>query len=210
MALAPVSWDAPPAYNGPDVHLVGVPASVAALRSGAKVFSGLGGLEVLLCFESLDSTDLHDLDTLMGGDIADCLPFLRPRVAPVSLAAEVSSIAGQRELAALLAESNGTLSSETLVVCDNFDNMRREWTAISEAARQAAERRADEHVLDVNALVDFLMENKPKINVMFNWMRLAALLHHFAEDTPISEVREAFPKTRQWRFGLRFFKFKTS
>ncbi|OWY94026.1 hypothetical protein PHMEG_00036366 [Phytophthora megakarya] len=98
MALAPVRWDAPHAYNGPDVHLVGIPASVA------KVYPGHGGLEVLLCFESLDSTDLHDLDTLMGGDVADCLPFLRPRVAPVSLAAEVSSIAGQRELAALLGQ----------------------------------------------------------------------------------------------------------
>ncbi|OWY92854.1 hypothetical protein PHMEG_00037966, partial [Phytophthora megakarya] len=56
-----------------------------------------------------------------------------------------------------------------------------------EAARQAAERRAEERVLDVNALMDFLMGNKPKINVMFNWMRLAALLHHFAEGTPIPE-----------------------
>ncbi|OWY96898.1 hypothetical protein PHMEG_00032716 [Phytophthora megakarya] len=164
MALAPVSWDAPPAYDGPDVHPVGVPASVAARRSGAKVYPGHGGLEVLLCFESLDSTDLHDLDTLMGGDVADCLPFLRPRIAPASLAAEVSSIAGQRELAALLgqfpldrlaerminsfsfirrllakirhlraaseAESNGTLSSETLVARDNFDTMRREWTVM--------------------------------------------------------------------------------
>ncbi|OWY91914.1 hypothetical protein PHMEG_00039285 [Phytophthora megakarya] len=85
----------------------------------------------------------------MGGDVADCLSSLHPRVAPASLAAEVNSIAGQRELAALLsqfpldrlaerminslffihrllakvrhlqaasvAESNGTLSSETLV-----------------------------------------------------------------------------------------------
>ncbi|OWY93544.1 hypothetical protein PHMEG_00037026 [Phytophthora megakarya] len=58
----------------------------------------------------------------------------------------------------------------------------------SEAARQAAERRAEERVLDVNALVDFLMGNKPKINVMFNWVRLSALLHHFAEGTPIPEV----------------------
>ncbi|OWY98513.1 hypothetical protein PHMEG_00030708 [Phytophthora megakarya] len=57
----------------------------------------------------------------------------------------------------------------------------------SEAARQAAERRAEERVLDVNALVDFLMGNKPKINVMFNWVRLSALLHHFAEGTPIPE-----------------------
>ncbi|OWZ08590.1 hypothetical protein PHMEG_00018836 [Phytophthora megakarya] len=207
----------------------------------------------------------------MSGDVADCLPSLRPRVAPASLAAEVSFIAGHRELAAFLgqfpldrlaerminsvsfirrllakirhlqaapeAESNGTLSSETLVARDNFDAMRRERTAMcrhwgqrvqtlkqdridsesflrqghrdaesrhqarvteltdqvaqlqaqlrdSEAAHQAAERRAD---LDVNALVDFLMGNKPKINVMFNWMRLAALLHHFAEGTPIPE-----------------------
>ncbi|OWY97707.1 hypothetical protein PHMEG_00031701 [Phytophthora megakarya] len=238
MALAPVSWDAPPAYNGPDVHLVSIPASVAALRSGAKVYPGHVGLEVLLCFESLDSTDLHDLDTLMGGDVADCLPLLRPRVAPASIAAEVSFIAGQRESAALLgqfplyrlaerminslsfirrllakirhlqvaseAESNGTLSSETLVARENFDAMRREWTVMcrhwgqrvrsleqsrtisenslrqghrdaesrhqarvtdltdqvaqlqaqlraSDTARQAAERGADERVLDVNA-----------------------------------------------------------
>ncbi|OWY96794.1 hypothetical protein PHMEG_00032849 [Phytophthora megakarya] len=258
LALAPVSWDAPPFYNGPDVHLVGVPASVAALRSGAKVFPGHGGLEVLLCFESLDATDLQDLDRLMGGDVANY----------------VSSIAGQRELAALegqfpldrLAErmsdsfsfirrllakirhlqaaseddSNGTLSSETLVARDNFNTMRREWTVMcrhwgqrvrsleraradsenflrqghrdaesrhqariteltdqvaqlqgqlrnSEAARQAAKRRAEERVLNVNALIDFLMGNKPKINVMFNWMRLASLLHHFAEGTPIPE-----------------------
>ncbi|OWY98650.1 hypothetical protein PHMEG_00030534 [Phytophthora megakarya] len=59
----------------------------------------------------------------------------------------------------------------------------------SEAAHQAAERRAEERVLDVNALVDFLMRNKPKINVMFNWMRLAALLHHFVEGTAILEGR---------------------
>ncbi|OWZ10361.1 hypothetical protein PHMEG_00016798 [Phytophthora megakarya] len=204
----------------------------------------------------------------MGGDVADCLPFLRPRVAPASLAAEVGSIAGQRELAALLgqflaerminsfirrllakirhlqatseAERSSTLSSETLVARENFDTMRRECTVMcrhwsqrvqslerartdsenflrqghrdaesrhqariteltdqvaqfqaqlrdSEAARQAAERRAEERVLDVNALVDFLMGNKPKINVMFNWVRLSALLHHFAEGTPISE-----------------------
>ncbi|OWY92510.1 hypothetical protein PHMEG_00038457, partial [Phytophthora megakarya] len=242
--------------------------------SGARVYPGHGGLEVLLCFESMDATDLQDLDRLMVVEVADCLPFLRPRVAPASLAAEVSSIAGQRELAALLgqfpldrlaermtnsfsfirrllakirhlqaaseADSNGTLSSETLVARDNFDTMRREWTVMcrhwgqrvrslerartdsenflrqghratesrhqtritelmdqvaqlqaqlrdSEAARQAAERRAEERVLDVNALVDFLMGNKPKINVMFNWMRLAALLHHFAEGTPIPE-----------------------
>ncbi|OWZ22537.1 hypothetical protein PHMEG_0002763 [Phytophthora megakarya] len=57
----------------------------------------------------------------------------------------------------------------------------------SEAARHAAERRTEERVLDVNALVDFLMGNKPKINVMFKWMRLAALLHHFAEGTSIPE-----------------------
>ncbi|OWZ02232.1 hypothetical protein PHMEG_00026243 [Phytophthora megakarya] len=274
MPLAPVSWDAPPVYDGPDVHLVGVPASIAALRSGAKVYPGPGGLEVLLCFESLDATDLQDLDRLMGGDVADCLPFLRPRVAPASLAAEMGSIAGQRELAALLgqfpldrlaerminsfsfirrllakirhlqaaseAERSGTLSSETLVARENFDTRHREWTAMcrhwgqrvqslqrartdnenflrqghhdaasrhqariteltdqvaqlqaqlrdSEAARQAAERRAEERVLDVSALVDFLMGNKPKVNVMFNWMRLAALLHHFAEGTLIPE-----------------------
>ncbi|OWY92700.1 hypothetical protein PHMEG_00038186 [Phytophthora megakarya] len=274
MALAPVSWDAPPAYDGPDVHLVGVPASVVVLQGGAKVYLGHGGLEVLLCFDSLDTTNLQDLDTLMVGDVADCLPSLYPRVAPASLAAEVNSIAGQRELALLLgqfpldrlserminylsfvrrllakfghlqaasaAENNGTLSSETLVARDTFDAMRREWIAMcrywvqrvralkqdridserflrqghhdaesrhqarvqeltdqvaqlqaplrdSEAARQAAERRAEERVLDVNALVDFLMGNKPKTNVMFNWMRLAALLHHFAEGTAILE-----------------------
>ncbi|OWY96410.1 hypothetical protein PHMEG_00033328, partial [Phytophthora megakarya] len=138
------------------------------------------------------------------------------------------------------AERHGTLSSETLVVRDNYDTIRREWIAMcrhwgqrvqslerartdsenflrqghrvaeyrhqariaeltdqvaqlqaqlrdSEAARQAAERRAEERVLDVNALVDFLMGNKPKINVMFNWVRLSALLHHFAEGTPIPE-----------------------
>ncbi|OWY93689.1 hypothetical protein PHMEG_00036825, partial [Phytophthora megakarya] len=233
---------------------------------------GHGGLEVLLCFESLDTADLQDLNTFMGGDVADCLPTLRQCVAPTTLAAEVNSIVGQRELAALLsqfpldrlaerminslsfihrllakvrhlqaasvAESNGTLSSETLVARDNFDTMRREWTAMcrhwsqrvrtlkqdridsedflrqghrdaearhqarvteltdqvaqlqaqlrdSEAVRQAAERRAEERVFDVNALVDFLMGNKPKINVMFNWMCLAALLHHFAKGTPI-------------------------
>ncbi|OWY92850.1 hypothetical protein PHMEG_00037972 [Phytophthora megakarya] len=105
MALAPVSWDAPPAYDGPDIHLVGVPASVVALQGGAKVYPGHGGLEVLLCFESLDTTDLQDLNTLMGGDVADCLPALRQRVAPVPHAAEVNSIAGQRELAALLGNS---------------------------------------------------------------------------------------------------------
>ncbi|OWY92192.1 hypothetical protein PHMEG_00038906, partial [Phytophthora megakarya] len=155
---------APPAYNGPDVHLVGVPASVAALRSGARVYPGHGGLEVLLCFESLDATNIQDLDRIMGGDVADCLPFLRPRVAPTSLAAEVGSIAGQRELAALLgqfpldrlaermiksfsfirqllakirhlqaaseAERSGTLSPETLVARENFDTMRRVWTAM--------------------------------------------------------------------------------
>ncbi|OWZ15321.1 hypothetical protein PHMEG_00011065, partial [Phytophthora megakarya] len=56
-----------------------------------------------------------------------------------------------------------------------------------EAARQAVQRRTDERVLDVNALVDFLMVNKLKINVMFNWMCLAALLHPFAEGTSIPE-----------------------
>ncbi|OWY99576.1 hypothetical protein PHMEG_00029400, partial [Phytophthora megakarya] len=128
--------------------------------------------------------------------------------------------------AASEAGSSGTLSSETLVARENFDAMRREWTAMcrhwsqrvrtlqqdrvdgedflrqgrrdaesrhqariaeltdqvaqlqtqlrdSEAACQAAERRAEERVLDVNALVGFLMGNKPKINVMFNWMRLS-------------------------------------
>ncbi|OWY93022.1 hypothetical protein PHMEG_00037728 [Phytophthora megakarya] len=164
-AVAPVSWYAPPAYNGPDVHLIGIPASVAALQSGARVYPGHGGLEVLLCFEILDTTDLQDIDGLMGMDVADCLPFLRPRVAPASLAAEANSIAGHRELAALLgqfpldrlaerminslsfirrllakvrhlqaasdAEHHGTLSSETLVARDNYDTMRREWTAMS-------------------------------------------------------------------------------
>ncbi|OWY93522.1 hypothetical protein PHMEG_00037055 [Phytophthora megakarya] len=68
------------------------------------VYPGHGGLEVLLCFEGLDNTDLQDLNTLMGGDVADCLPALRQRVAPITLAAEVNSIAGQRELAALLSQ----------------------------------------------------------------------------------------------------------
>ncbi|OWY99095.1 hypothetical protein PHMEG_00029970 [Phytophthora megakarya] len=244
------------------------------MQGGAKVYPGHGDLEVLLCFESLDATDLQDLNVLMGGEDADCLPTLRQRVAPVSLAAEVKSIAGQRELAALLgqfpldrlaerminslsfirrllakirhlraaseAEGSGTLSSETLVALENFDVMRREWTAMcrhwgqhvrtlkqdrldgenflrqghrdtefhhqarireltdqvaqlqaqlrdSEAARHAAERRAAGRILDVNALVDFLMRKQPNINVMFNWMRLAALLYHFAEGTPIPE-----------------------
>ncbi|OWZ10255.1 hypothetical protein PHMEG_00016924 [Phytophthora megakarya] len=104
MALAPVSWDAPPVYGGPDIHLVGVPASIVAMEGGAKVYPGHGGLEVLLCFESLDATDLKDLDALMGGDVADCLPTLCQRAAPITLAAEVISIAGQRELAALLGQ----------------------------------------------------------------------------------------------------------
>ncbi|OWY96743.1 hypothetical protein PHMEG_00032912 [Phytophthora megakarya] len=274
MALTPVSWNAPPVYDGPDVHLVGVPASVAALQSEAKVYPGHGGLEVLLCFESLDNADLQNLNTLMGGDVADCLPTLLQCVAPTTLAEEMNSIAGQRELAALLsqfpldrlaesminslsfirrllakirhhqaasaAESNGTLLSEILVARENFDAMRREWTTMcrhwsqrvrilkqgriagedflrqrhrdaesrhqaritaltgqvaqlqaqirdSETARQAAERRAEERFLDVKALVDFLMGNKPKTNVMFNWMRLVALLHHFAECITIPE-----------------------
>ncbi|OWZ05172.1 hypothetical protein PHMEG_00022786 [Phytophthora megakarya] len=227
--------------------MVGVPASIVAMQGGAKVYPGHGGLEVLLCFESLDATDLQDLNVPMRGDVADGLPTLRQRVAPVTLAAEVNSIAGQRELAVLLgqfplnrlaerminslffirrlltkirhlraaseAEGSGTLSSETLVARENFDVMRREWTAMcrhwgqhvrtlkhgrldgenflrqghrdaefhhqarireltdqvaqlqaqlrdSEAGRQAAERRAAERILDVNALVDFLMENK--------------------------------------------------
>ncbi|OWZ00038.1 hypothetical protein PHMEG_00028857 [Phytophthora megakarya] len=123
MALAPVSWDAPPACNGSDVHLVGVPASVAALRSGAKVYPGHGGLEVLLCFESLDTTDLRDLDRLMGGDVADCLLFLRPRVAPTSLAAEVSSIAGHRELAALLGQFPLDRLAERMI--NSFSFIRR-------------------------------------------------------------------------------------
>ncbi|OWY95623.1 hypothetical protein PHMEG_00034322 [Phytophthora megakarya] len=272
MALAPVSWDAPPTYDGPDIHLVGVPASAVALQGGAKVYPGNGGLEVLLCFESLDTKDLQDLDTLMGGDVADCLPTLRQRVAATTPTAEVISIAGQGELAALLdqfpldrlaerminslsfirrilakirhlqaasaAENSGTLSCETLLARESFAAMRREWTAMcrhwgqhvrtlkqdridsesflrqdhcdaesrhqariqeltdqvaqlqaqlrdSEAARQAAERCTKERVLDVNALVVFRIGNKPKISVMFNWMRLAALLHHFAEGTPI-------------------------
>ncbi|OWY96524.1 hypothetical protein PHMEG_00033186 [Phytophthora megakarya] len=271
MALAPVSWDAPPVS---DVHLAGVPASIVAMQGGAKVYPGHGGLEVLLCFEILDAADAQDLNTLIGGDVADCLPTLCQSVAPVSLAAEVNYITGQRELAALLsqfpldrlaermisslsfirrllakirylrlaseAEGCGTLSSETLVGRENLDIMRREWTAMcrhwgqrvralkqdridsedflrqghrdakfhhqarireltdqvarlqdqlrdSETARQAAERRAAEHILDVIALVDFLMGNQPKINMMFNWIRLAALLHHFAEGTPIPE-----------------------
>ncbi|OWZ09211.1 hypothetical protein PHMEG_00018122 [Phytophthora megakarya] len=254
MNLAPVSRDAPPVYRGPEIHLVGVPASIVAMQGGAIVYPGHGGLEVLLCFESLDATDLQDPNVLMGGDVADCLLTLRERVAPVSLAAEVNSIAGQRELAALLgpfpldrlaerminslsfirrlldkirhlraaskAEGCDTLSSETLVARENFNIMRREWTAMisyakviatlssitkrireltdqvarlqaqlrdSEAARQAAERRAAKRLLDVNALVDFLMGIQSKINVMFNWMRLAALLHHFAEGTPLPE-----------------------
>ncbi|OWY93047.1 hypothetical protein PHMEG_00037695 [Phytophthora megakarya] len=166
LAVVPVSWDMPPAYNGPDVHLAG----------------------------SLDATDFQDLDKLMGGDIADCLPFLRPRVAPASLAAEVDSIAEDDQFllirrllakirhlqAASEAERSGTLSSETLVARENFDTIQltdqvaqlQAQLRDSEAARQAAERRAEERVLDVNALVDFLMGNKPKINVMFNWMRL--------------------------------------
>ncbi|OWY92071.1 hypothetical protein PHMEG_00039074, partial [Phytophthora megakarya] len=236
---------------------VGVPASVAALQGGANVYPGHGGLEVLLRFESLDTADLQDLNTLMGGDVADCLPTLRQCVAPTTLAAVVNSIAGQQDdqllsfirrllakirhpQAASAAERNGTLSSETLVARENFAAMRREWSTMcrhrsqrvralkqdridgedflrrgyrdtesrhqarmteltdqvarlqaqlrdSEAARQAAERRAEERVLNVNALVDFLMGNKPKINVMLNWMRLAALLRHFAEGTAIPE-----------------------
>ncbi|OWZ08657.1 hypothetical protein PHMEG_00018763 [Phytophthora megakarya] len=239
MALAHVSRDAQPVYGGPDIHLVGLPALIVAMQGGAKVYPGHGGLEVLLYFKSLDATDLQDLDTLIGGDVADFLPILRPRVAPITLAAERMNnslsfihwlLAKIRHLqAASTAESSGTLSSETLVARKNCDAMRREWTAMcrhwgqrvrtlnqdsidsenflrqghrdaefhhqarireltdqvarlqaqlrdSEAARQAAERRATERILDVNALVDFLMGNQPKINVMFNWMRLAALL----------------------------------
>ncbi|OWY94209.1 hypothetical protein PHMEG_00036131 [Phytophthora megakarya] len=285
--------------------IVGVSASVAALRGGARVYPGHGGLEVLLCFESLDATDLQDLNRLMGGDAADCLPFLRPRVAPASLAAEVGSIAGQRELAALLgqfpldrlaerminsfsfirrllakirhlqaasdAERSGTLSpwwltristpcvasgpscadigasaygpSSELALTARTSSVKGIVTLspatkrslnsklsfeTSETARQAAERRAEERVLDVNALVDFLMGNKPKINVMFNWVRLSALLHHFAEGTPIPEgwltninvvalddprcecPEYVFPKTRQRRLDFGFFASTTS
>ncbi|OWY91595.1 hypothetical protein PHMEG_00039754 [Phytophthora megakarya] len=155
MALAPVSWDAPPAYDGPDVHLVGVPASVAALQGGAKVYPGHAVLRESGHRGSPRPQPIH---------VADCLPTLRQCVAPTTLAAEVNSIAGQRELAALLsrfpldrlaerminslsfirrllakirhlqaasaAESNGTLSSETLVARENFDAMRREWTTM--------------------------------------------------------------------------------
>ncbi|OWZ11489.1 hypothetical protein PHMEG_00015484 [Phytophthora megakarya] len=277
MALVPVSWDAPPVYRGPDAHLVGLPASIVAMQGGAKVYPGYGGLEILLCFESLDATDFQDLNTLMDGDVTDCLPTLHQSIVHVSLATEVSPVAGQRELAALLsqfpldrlaerminslsfirrllaktrhlratseAEGCGTLSSQTLMARDNFDTIRLEWSAAmcrywsqrvqtlkqeradsenfqrqglrdaafshqgrvrdlmdqivqlqsqlrdSEAAPQAAERRANERVLDVNTLVDFLMGNQSKIKVMCKWMRLAALLHHFAEGTSIPEGR---------------------
>ncbi|OWY93443.1 hypothetical protein PHMEG_00037169 [Phytophthora megakarya] len=74
------------------------------MQGGAKVYPVHGGLEVLLCFESLDATDHQDLNALMGEDVADCLPTLRKRVIPISLGAEVNSIAGQRELAALLGQ----------------------------------------------------------------------------------------------------------
>ncbi|OWZ15457.1 hypothetical protein PHMEG_00010889 [Phytophthora megakarya] len=220
MALAPVSWDAPPVYGGPDIHLVGVPASIVAVQGGAKVYPGHGGLEVLLCFERLDATDLQDLNALMDGDVADCLPTLRQRSAPVSIAAEVNSIAGQRELAALLGQfplgqcvralKQDRIDGENFLrqghrdaefhhqarIQELTDQVTQLQTQLrdSEAARQAAERRAAERILDVNALVDFLIGNQPMINVMFNWMRLAALLHHFAEGTPIPEgwLIEAF------------------
>ncbi|OWZ02557.1 hypothetical protein PHMEG_00025863 [Phytophthora megakarya] len=57
---------------------------------------------------------------------------------------------------------------------------------------------------------------------MFNWMRLAALLHHFAEGTPMPEgwltninvvARDdprSFPKTQQRRLVFEFFASKTS
>ncbi|OWZ01881.1 hypothetical protein PHMEG_00026658 [Phytophthora megakarya] len=63
----------------------------------------------------------------------------------------------------------------------------------SETARQAAERRAEERVLDcrferkADSEHPRRFPNKPKIIVMFNWMRLAAPLHHFAEGTAIPE-----------------------
>ncbi|OWZ09960.1 hypothetical protein PHMEG_00017260 [Phytophthora megakarya] len=31
------------------------------------------------------------------------------------------------------------------------------------------------------------MGDQPKFNVMLNWMRLSALIHHFADGTPIPE-----------------------
>ncbi|OWY92750.1 hypothetical protein PHMEG_00038114 [Phytophthora megakarya] len=68
------------------------------------------------------------------------------------------------------------------------------------------------------------MGNKPKISVMFNWVRLSALLHHFAEGTPIPEgwltninvvalddPRCECPEyTRQRRLVFGFFASKTS
>ncbi|OWY93805.1 LOW QUALITY PROTEIN: hypothetical protein PHMEG_00036657 [Phytophthora megakarya] len=177
-----------------------------------------------MCFESLDATDLQDPNTLMGGDVADCLPTSRQRVALVSLAAEVNSIAARIGcvVGSIPAGSPGgeddyegsdTLSSDTLVARENFDVMRREWTAMcrhwGQRERTLKQDRLDgEDFLrqglrdvefhhqariqkltnqDANALVDFLMGNQPKINVMFDWMRLAALLHHFAESTSIPE-----------------------
>ncbi|OWZ13994.1 hypothetical protein PHMEG_00012595 [Phytophthora megakarya] len=274
IVLAPIIGDSPPIHGDPEVHIVGVPAPKFAMRNGAKVYPGHGGVEILLCFESLDAAGFQDLNALMGADDADRLLTLRQSVAQVSLAAEVGSVAGQRELASLLsqfpldrlaerminslslirrllakvrhlravseAEDCGTLSSQTLVARDNYDTMRLEWTVMcrqwsqrvptlkpehaegkkflrqglrdaeisyqgrvsdltdqitrlhiqrrdSEAAHREAERRASERVLDVNALVDFLVGNQPNINVMFNWMHLAALLHHFVEDTSIPE-----------------------
>ncbi|OWZ02086.1 hypothetical protein PHMEG_00026415 [Phytophthora megakarya] len=198
MALAPVSWDAPPAYDGLTfirlAYLHRSPHYKAAPRG--RSIAGQRELAALLGQFPLDR---------LAERMINSLSFIRRLLAKI------------RHLqAASAAESNGTLSSETLVTRDNFDVMRREWAAMcrhwgqrvralkqdqltdqvaqlqaqlrdSEAARQAAERRAAERVLDVNALVDFLMGNKLKINVMFNWMRLAALLHHFAEGTTIPE-----------------------
>ncbi|OWY91794.1 hypothetical protein PHMEG_00039482, partial [Phytophthora megakarya] len=111
-----------------DVHLVGVPASVAALRSGAKVYPGHGGLEVLLCFEKVSSiAGQHELAALLGQFPLDRLAerminsfsFIRRLLAKI-----------RHHQAASEADSNGTLSSETLVARDNFDTMRREWTVM--------------------------------------------------------------------------------
>ncbi|OWZ12807.1 hypothetical protein PHMEG_00013972 [Phytophthora megakarya] len=85
------------------------------MQGGAKGYPGYVGLEVLLCFESLDAANFQDLNALMVGDVADCLPTLRQSVAPVSVAAEVNSIACQSELAALLSQFPLNRLAETMI-----------------------------------------------------------------------------------------------
>ncbi|OWZ13112.1 hypothetical protein PHMEG_00013619 [Phytophthora megakarya] len=65
---------------------------------------------------------------------------------------------------------------------DENTRLRTELRAAQDA-QEAAERRADDNVLDPDDLLDFLMRDESGVTVISNWERLRDIFRHYAEGT---------------------------